>query len=159
MLLKDAFAEFELVHVLREQNSWADLLAKLVSSGKGNRQRSVIQETLKTPRTVEEVPSREVLRINTREGRSHRSLTQETLKVPRVGACEVMGEEAMIISSGETVDTWNTPYQRYLADDLLPREPTETKAVKRNSGKYTMIDGNLFRHGYTCPALICISSE
>ncbi|XP_068466362.1 uncharacterized protein [Phaseolus vulgaris] len=53
MLLKEAFTEFELVHVPREQNSRADLLAKLANSRKGNRQRSVIQETLKVPRTAE----------------------------------------------------------------------------------------------------------
>jgi len=45
-----AFAAFELVHVPREQNARADLLAKLTSSGKGGRQRTVIQETLKASR-------------------------------------------------------------------------------------------------------------
>ena len=49
--MKSAFAVFELVHVPREQNDRADLLAKLASSGKGGRQRTVIQETLKTPQT------------------------------------------------------------------------------------------------------------
>ncbi|XP_068501363.1 uncharacterized protein [Phaseolus vulgaris] len=49
-VLKGAFATFELVHVPREENAIADLLAKLASSGKGGRQRTVIQETLKTPR-------------------------------------------------------------------------------------------------------------
>jgi len=34
-VLKGAFAAFELVHVPREQNARADLLAKLASSGKG----------------------------------------------------------------------------------------------------------------------------
>ena len=34
-VLKNAFAVFELVHVPREQNARADLLAKLASSGKG----------------------------------------------------------------------------------------------------------------------------
>jgi len=46
-VLKGAFAAFELVHVSREQNARADLLAKLASSGKWGRQRTVIQETLK----------------------------------------------------------------------------------------------------------------
>ena len=64
-LLKDAFAEFEFVHVPREHNSRAHLLAKLASSGKGNRQRSVIQETLKNPRMAKEDPTREVLLIST----------------------------------------------------------------------------------------------
>ena len=48
--LRSSFALFEVVHVPREQNARADLLAKLASSGKGGRQRTVIQETLKTPR-------------------------------------------------------------------------------------------------------------
>jgi len=48
--LKSSFASFEVVHVPREQNARADLLAKLASSGKRGRQRTVIQETLKTPR-------------------------------------------------------------------------------------------------------------
>ena len=34
-VLKEAFTVFELVHVPREQNARADLLAKLASSGKG----------------------------------------------------------------------------------------------------------------------------
>ena len=50
LLLKTSFTEFELVHEPREQNARADLLAKLASSGKGGKQRTVIQETLKVPR-------------------------------------------------------------------------------------------------------------
>ena len=49
-VLKGEFAAFELVHVPREQNARANLLAKLASSGKGGRERTVIQETLKAPR-------------------------------------------------------------------------------------------------------------
>ena len=71
----------------------------------------------------------------------------------------MLREEVMIVSSRGATGTWITPYQHYLADGLLLDEPTEVKAVKRNSGKYTMIDGNLFRHGYTPTALICISGE
>ena len=36
-ILKGSFAVFELVHVPREQNARANLLAKLASSGKGGR--------------------------------------------------------------------------------------------------------------------------
>jgi len=50
-VLKNSFAVFELVHVPRKQSVRADLLAKLANSGKGGRERTVIQETLKTPRT------------------------------------------------------------------------------------------------------------
>jgi len=50
-ILRETFEVFELVHVPREQNARADLLAKLASSRKRGRQRTVIQETLRTPRT------------------------------------------------------------------------------------------------------------
>jgi len=48
-ILRETFEVFELVHLPKEQNARADLLAKLASSGKGSRQRTVIQETLRTP--------------------------------------------------------------------------------------------------------------
>ena len=84
-ILKETFAVFELVHVPIEQNARADLLAKLASSGKGGRQRIVIQETLRTPWTTTNCTT-EVHQISTSKGvkRSHRSLTQETLKTPKI---------------------------------------------------------------------------
>jgi len=86
--LKSSFVSFEVVHVPREQNARADLLAKLASSGKGGRQRTVIQETLKTPRAF--VADHLVLQISKsteKATRSHRSLTQEILRSPRIRAC------------------------------------------------------------------------
>jgi len=35
----------------------------------------------------------------------------------------------------------------------------EAKMVKRNAGRYTLINGNLFRHGYTHPILTCVSGD
>jgi len=52
-----------------------------------------------------------------------------------------------------------TTYQRYLADGVLPLEPTEARKIKKNSSKYTLIDGKLFRHGFTHPILVCVSGE
>jgi len=76
-VLKGAFAVCKLVHVPREQNARANLLAKLASSSKGGRQRTIIQETLKTPRTFVADSRVSVLQISTFRGRarSHRSLT------------------------------------------------------------------------------------
>ena len=52
-----------------------------------------------------------------------------------------------------------TPYICYLADVILPLEPTEARVVKKNSSRYTLVDGNLFRHGYMHPILACVSGE
>jgi len=84
------------VHVPREQNARADLLTKLASSDKGGRQRSVIQETLKSPRTTTGCVG-EVQQMETLEGgrRGHRLLTQETLKASKVSAYDLSREELL----------------------------------------------------------------
>ncbi|XP_068504654.1 uncharacterized protein [Phaseolus vulgaris] len=52
-----------------------------------------------------------------------------------------------------------TPYKRYLDDGILPLEPIEAKKIKKYSSKYTLIDGELFRHGFTHPILVCVSGD
>ena len=52
-----------------------------------------------------------------------------------------------------------TPYKRYLVDGTLPLEPTEARKIKKTSAKYTLIDGELFRHGFTHPILVCVSGD
>ena len=152
---------FELVHVPREQNARADLLAKLASSGKGGRQRTVIQETLKTPRMTADNKAEEVQQISTSKEvrRSHRSLTQEIVKTPRISVYPVADEISLQVCQVKTGETWMTSYQRYLVDEVLSLEPTEARKIKKNSNKYTLIDGKLFRNGFTHPILVCVSDE
>jgi len=52
-----------------------------------------------------------------------------------------------------------TPYRHYLVDGLLPQDPTEARIVKKNACRYTLVDGKLFRHGYTHPILSCVNGE
>jgi len=137
------------------------LLAKLVSSSKGGRQRTVIQETLKPPQTFVSDNMVGVDQVSTARGRarSHRSLTQETLRTPSVSAYPVLEGEPMQRCIVEEGDTWMTSYRRYLANGILPLEPAEVKRIKRNSAKYTLVDGKLFRHGFTHPSLVCVSGD
>jgi len=162
-VLKGAFAAFELVHVPREQNARADLLTKLANLGKGGRQRTVIQETLKAPRKYVADNKVDVLQVSASKGKpeSHRSLTQETAGAPsvRVYAASPTEGDFMQVCALEEGDTWMTPYRRYLADGTLPAEPEEGKKVKRNSARYTLVDGMLFRHGFTHPNLTCVSGD
>ncbi|XP_068476757.1 uncharacterized protein [Phaseolus vulgaris] len=126
-VLKGAFVEFKLVHVPREQNARVDLLAKLASSGKGGRQRTVIQETLKTSRTFVADNRVDVLQISAFKGRSrsHRSLTQDTTRAPSISVYPTSPEEKdpMQVCALEEGDTWMMPYKRYIADGILPAEP------------------------------------
>ena len=54
---------------------------------------------------------------------------------------------------------WMTAYQRYLADEILRLDPAEAQKIKKNSSKYTLIDGKLSRHGFTHPILVCVDGE
>ncbi|XP_068498225.1 uncharacterized protein [Phaseolus vulgaris] len=91
--------------------------------------------------------------------RSHRSLTQETLKTSRISTYTVLGEESLQVYVVEGGETWMMPYKRYVADGILPLKPTEARKIKKNLTKYTLIDGELFRHGFTHPILVCVSGE
>ena len=158
--LKGSFALFEVVHVPREQNVRADLLAKLASSGKGGRQRTVIQETLKRPWAF--VADHQVLQVSKSAkgmAKSHRSLTQETLKTSRIRAHPVGELKMMQVCIIHESDIWITPYQRYMADGVLPLNPTEARRIKKNSSKFTLIDGELYRFGFTHPLLVCVHGE
>ena len=42
-------------------------------------------------------------------------------------------EESLEVLQVNIVETWITPYQRYLVDGLLPIDPTEAKTIKRNA--------------------------
>jgi len=162
-MLKRAFAAFELVHVPREQNARADLLANLASSGKGGRQRSVIQETLKTLRKFVADNKVDVLYVSTARGkpRNHRSLSQDTARAPCISTYATSPEEekGVQVCALEESDTWMTPYRLYLADRILPAEPEEGKKIKRNAARYTLVDGILFRHGFTHPILTSVSGD
>ena len=52
------------------------------------------------------------------------------------------GREPMQISIVKEGDTWMKPYRHYLVDGILPLEPAEAKKIKRNSTKYTLVDGS-----------------
>ena len=117
-LLKGAFNALELIHVPKEQNARADLLAKLASSGKGGRQRTVIQETLKAPRKFVEDNWVDVPQICTSRGspRSHHSLTQDTLKTPRISTYADTPEEGRR-------DAGMCPSRRRHLDDAIQTVP------------------------------------
>jgi len=65
----------------------------------------------------------------------------------------------MQVCTLEEGDTWMTPYRHYLADGILPTGLEEGKKVKRNAARYTLVDGTLFRHGFTHPILTCVSGD
>jgi len=81
------------------------------------------------------------------------------MKMPKISVYSVAGEMSPQVYQVEARETWMILYQRYLACEVLMLEPTEARKIKKNLNKYTLIDGKLFRHGFTHPILVCVSGE
>jgi len=103
----------------------------------------------------------EIQHVDTSEEtrRSHRSLAQETMKTPRISTYPVAGVIMPQVHQIEEGETWMIAYQCDLADGILPLDLAEARKVKKNSSKYTLIDGKLFKHGFTHPILVCVDGE
>jgi len=88
-------------------------------------------------------------------------LIQDTARVPSISVYLASPEEEdrMQVCVLEERDTWMTPYRRYIADGILPAKPEEGKKIKKSSARYTLVDGALFRHGFTHPILTCVSED
>jgi len=75
---------------------------------------------------------------------------QETLRTPRVSIGTENEEIANVFAlEGRKDYTWIMPYVCYLAKGELPKDSREAREVRKNSEWYLMIDGYLFRHGFT----------
>ena len=81
------------------------------------------------------------------------------MKTPKISVCPVVGKMSSQVYQVESGENLMTLYQHYLADDVLTLEPAEARKIKKNSSKYTLIDGKMFRHGFTHPILVCVSSK
>jgi len=88
-------------------------------------------------------------------------LSQDTVRAPCISTYVASPDEerGVQVCALEEGDTWMTPYRQYLADGILPAEPEEGKKIKRNVARYTIVDGILFRHGFTHPILTCLSGD
>jgi len=101
----------------------------------------------------------ETLEASSVKGRRHRSLTHETLRVSKISFYGLSGEESLEVLQLAVVETWMMPYQRYLTNGILPLEHVEARVVKRNAGRYTLMDEKRFRHGYSHPILTFVSGD
>ncbi|XP_027905968.1 uncharacterized protein LOC114165580 [Vigna unguiculata] len=86
-----------------------------------------------------------------------KSVIKETLKAPRVSNSEKV--VVMTSHGNSNSETWMTLIKAYLADGVLPSDPTEANRIKRSSTRYTLLDGHLFRLGFSRPILTCIKEE
>ena len=55
--------------------------------------------------------------------------------------------------------SWMDPIISYLRDRVLPLEKLRARKIRAQASRYTMIDGVLYRRGYTLPFLRCLDED
>ena len=53
-------------------------------------------------------------------------------------------------------DFWMTPVHDYLTKGKLPDDPKEAVVVRRRACSYVLIEGKLYRRGFSIPLLKCV---
>ena len=51
---------------------------------------------------------------------------------------------------------WIDPILEYLTKEKIPEDKNETKRIKYQANRYTILNEKLYRQGYTMPYLICL---
>ncbi|XP_024037570.1 uncharacterized protein LOC112097200 [Citrus clementina] len=113
------FEAVEVIQIPREQNSRADILARMAAVADPKMPKSV-------PLEVKSRPS-----------------IEQNLGVLRI----------------EQKGSWRDPIVSYLRDGVLPPDKLRARKIRAQASRYTMIDGVLYRRGYTLPFLRCLDDD
>jgi hypothetical protein len=52
-----------------------------------------------------------------------------------------------------------TPVYNFLANEILPSDQKEAAVIKRRAYAYVLLDGTLYRRGFSIPLLKCIEED
>jgi len=95
-------------------------------------------------------------KLSVTKKKSHqRSVIQIWLRHPSV--TEVEAECLAIEKEEAEADNWMTPVIQYLTDGTCKAD--QEKAMKQQCARYTMINEDLYRRGYSTPLLKCITNK
>ncbi|XP_052292053.1 uncharacterized protein LOC127900838 [Citrus sinensis] len=113
------FETVEVIQIPREQNSRADILARMVAVADPKMPKSVPLEVKSSP-----------------------SIDQN------LGVLHI-----------EQKRSWRDPIVSYLRDGVLLPGKLQARKIRAQASRYTMIDGVLYRRGYTLPFLRCLDED
>ena len=78
-------------------------------------------------------------------------LTNPSIDFPNGTPTEVLELEDRI--------TWATPIVQYLQRGILPSDTKEARKIRTRAMRYIVMNQELYRRGYSCPLLRCVSME
>ena len=59
---------------------------------------------------------------------------------------------------GET-ESWITPIKEYITKDILPEDSLEAKRLKYRAARYSVLNGELYKRGYSRALQRCVGPE
>ncbi|KAK1586417.1 hypothetical protein Q3G72_002350 [Acer saccharum] len=59
----------------------------------------------------------------------------------------------------DETDSWITPIKEYLVNDVLPSDPLEAKRLKYRATRYSVLNGELYKRGYSRALQRCVGPE
>ncbi|XP_057425850.1 uncharacterized protein LOC130719235 [Lotus japonicus] len=87
----------------------------------------------------------------------NRTVIQGTLALPYIAGPD-RSTRIHTLSVG-TDDDWRTPIVKNLTTGWLPPDKSEAMKLTRNASWYTLVNGDLFKRGFSTPLLKCLSKE
>jgi hypothetical protein len=127
--MQAAFQKFSIKKIPREDNEKADRLARMASA--------------ESTEADEDKRSIRILR--------HSSISEE--------ASDMGASDAFQISSIEEASDWRQEIINYLQSGTLPSEKKSAMQLRMKAGRFTVVNGLLYKRGFTLPLLKCISTE
>ena len=77
--------------------------------------------------------------------------TLNIVPVERLSMPSIQVEETIMVI--QMVDTWMAPYIEYLTQGVLPTDRNKARTLRRQAARYILVDGILYRRGYSMPLL------
>ncbi|KAL0377766.1 UNVERIFIED_CONTAM: hypothetical protein Sradi_3082100 [Sesamum radiatum] len=68
-------------------------------------------------------------------------------------------EQEEIMCADPTPFSWKEEIIRFLTDGIEPENQKDAKALRRKASRFVMIDGELYKRGFSQPFLKCLTPE
>ena len=68
-------------------------------------------------------------------------------------------EEEVKVMRVSTEESWMDSILSYIRDGILPEDRKQARKLKCRVARYTLLDGVLYRRGFTLPFLRCLDDE
>ena len=83
----------------------------------------------------------------------------DSIKVLDIPHPSIHKSEQVLALTEEQMDPWYLEMWKFLTREELPTDAISARRIKRMSAKYSLIDGDLYKRGYTLPWLRCLNSD